>query len=163
MMYPAMKRVLKTTHSASETEALGERIGASLRGGEILALVGELGAGKTTLIKGIARGLGVRELVTSPTFVLVKPYEGRLILYHLDFYRLESREDFHSIGFEEFLEEQAIIVIEWAEKFVELLPQPFFLIELEIRDTDERTITFSEISDQSGGSGGTFEHIFACL
>jgi tRNA threonylcarbamoyladenosine biosynthesis protein TsaE len=155
-----MKRVSKTTRCASETEALGERIGTSLRGGEILALVGELGAGKTTLIKGIARGLGVREPVTSPTFVLVKPYAGRLILYHLDFYRLESHEDFCSIGFEEFLEEQAIIVIEWAEKFVELLPQPFFLIELEICDTDERTVTFSEVS---GESGGAFEHILACL
>jgi tRNA threonylcarbamoyladenosine biosynthesis protein TsaE len=158
-----MKPISKTTYSAEATEALGERIGASLRGGEILALVGELGAGKTTLIKGIARGLGVAEPVTSPTFVLVKPYAGRLILYHLDFYRLESREDFHSIGFDEFLEDQAVIVIEWAEKFLALLPLPFFLIELEIRDADERSITLGEISDENEERGGAFQHIFACL
>jgi tRNA threonylcarbamoyladenosine biosynthesis protein TsaE len=157
-----MKRILRTTHSAEETEALGERLGAALRGGEILALIGELGAGKTTLIRGIARGLGVGETVTSPTFVLAKPYCGRLTLYHLDFYRLESRGDFYSIGFEEFLEETAVVAIEWAEKFLEMLPRPFLAIELEISQKDSRKITFEEMPRESG-EAGTLDHIFASL
>ncbi len=107
------------SESANETFALGQRLGAQLAGGEILLLDGPLGAGKTVCVKGIADALGVdREEVTSPSFTLVNPYDGRLRLYHLDLYRLdEGASAANAVDLEELLtDEQAVIVIEWAER-----------------------------------------------
>jgi tRNA threonylcarbamoyladenosine biosynthesis protein TsaE len=105
--------------SADETFALGQRVGAQLVGGEILLLDGPLGAGKTVFVKGLAAALGIdREEVTSPSFTLVNPYEGRLPLYHLDLYRLdEGASAANAVDLEELLtDERAVIVIEWAER-----------------------------------------------
>src|SRR4026208_2180421 len=105
--------------SANETFALGERLGSQLGGGEILLLDGPLGAGKTVFVKGIAAALGIdREEVTSPSFTLVNPYDGRLRLYHLDLYRLdEGASAAHAVDLDDLLaDEKSVIVIEWAER-----------------------------------------------
>ena len=106
------------SHSAAETEALGESWAAEAQRGWVIGLSGDLGAGKTQLVKGLARGLGVTERVHSPTFALVNEYlNGRLPLFHLDLYRLDTPEQIHSAGLEEFLQPDGVTVIEWIEKF----------------------------------------------
>lgn len=105
------------SHSPAETEALGESWGREASPGLVIALSGDLGAGKTQLVRGIARGLGVTSRVHSPTFTLVNEYcGGRLKLFHLDLYRLETLEQIHSAGLEEFLQPDGVAVIEWAER-----------------------------------------------
>lgn len=105
------------THSPAETGALGERWGREAQRGWVFALTGELGAGKTQLVKGLARGLGSPARVHSPTFTLVNQYGGgRLTLFHLDLYRIESAEQFVAAGLEEFLRPDGVTVIEWAER-----------------------------------------------
>lgn len=106
-----------TSHSPAETEALGEEWGRAAQHGLVIALSGDLGAGKTQLVRGLARGLGVTARVHSPTFTLVNEYGGgRLKLFHLDLYRLETPEQLHSAGIEEFLQPDGVAVIEWAER-----------------------------------------------
>jgi tRNA threonylcarbamoyladenosine biosynthesis protein TsaE len=105
------------SHSPAETEALGERLGRVAQRGLVLALDGELGAGKTQFVRGLARGLGIASRVHSPTFTLVNEYGGgRLKLFHLDLYRLETPEQILSAGIEEFLPPDGVAVIEWAER-----------------------------------------------
>ena len=105
------------SHSPVETESLGEAWGRAAQRGLVIALSGELGAGKTQLVKGVARGLGIAARVHSPTFTLMNEYGGgRLRLFHLDLYRLETREQILSAGLEEFLQPDGVAVIEWAEK-----------------------------------------------
>jgi tRNA threonylcarbamoyladenosine biosynthesis protein TsaE len=105
------------SHSPAETESLGETFGRAAKRGFVFALSGELGAGKTQLVKGLARGLGIPARVHSPTFTLVNEYAGgRLKLFHLDLYRLESRAQIRAAGLEEFLQPDGVAVIEWAEK-----------------------------------------------
>ncbi len=105
------------SHSPAETEALGEEWGRTAQCGLVIALSGDLGAGKTQLVRGLARGLGVTTRVHSPTFTLVNEYSGgRLKLFHLDLYRLETPDQLHSAGIEEFLQPDGVAVIEWAER-----------------------------------------------
>ncbi len=105
------------SHSPAETEALGEEWGRTAQRGLVIALSGDLGAGKTQLVRGLARGLGVTTRVHSPTFTLVNEYSGgRLKLFHLDLYRLETPDQIHSAGIEEFLQPDGVAVIEWAER-----------------------------------------------
>jgi len=111
------------SHSPAETFAHGRALGATLRAGDVIALDGELGAGKTHFVKGIAAGLGCDGDVTSPTFTLVHEYTGgRLPLFHFDFYRLESEDETLRIGLDDYLGAGGVIVIEWAGKFPALLP-----------------------------------------
>ena len=115
------KTIEITTHSADETIELGRRIGAVLQGGEVLALIGNLGTGKTHLIKGIALGLEARtaQQVTSPTFVLVNEYFGRsgaIHIYHIDVYRIESIAEFQALGFDEYCRPDSVVLVEWADK-----------------------------------------------
>jgi tRNA threonylcarbamoyladenosine biosynthesis protein TsaE len=112
------------TNSPAETIALGRAIGRQLSGGEILAISGPLGSGKTHLIKGIAAGLGAEDYahsVTSPTFVLVNEYHGRLDIYHVDAYRLDTPADFESIGFDDLCSPNSVVLIEWADKVESVL------------------------------------------
>jgi len=105
------------SHSPAETESLGEKLGRSAQSGFVLALTGDLGAGKTQFVKGIARGLGISARVHSPTFTLANEYGGgRLKLFHLDLYRLETRKQILSAGIEEYLQPDGVSVIEWAER-----------------------------------------------
>jgi tRNA threonylcarbamoyladenosine biosynthesis protein TsaE len=129
------------TSSSEATERLGEYIGSRLMKGDILALQGTLAAGKTTITKGIARGLGIDENVTSPTFTLISEYRGRLPLYHMDVYRLDSTEDFINLGVEELLYGDGVCVIEWSEKVMAELPASSIIILLETETDGKRSIT----------------------
>ncbi|MGA2070224.1 MAG: tRNA (adenosine(37)-N6)-threonylcarbamoyltransferase complex ATPase subunit type 1 TsaE [Sedimentisphaerales bacterium] len=113
-----------TTSSADETIEFGRKFGSQLKGGEVIALVGPLGAGKTHLIKGIVAGLGAEDAankVTSPTFVLVNEYAGRLDIFHLDAYRLDSLAQFEQIGFDDYCHPGSVVLIEWADKIEKAL------------------------------------------
>lgn len=110
--------------NASETERIGEELGKVLSGGEVLALCGELGSGKTTFVRGLAKGLGIPpEMVSSPSFVLIQEYTGKLKLYHVDFYRLDDLQDIESIGIRELWREDAVVAIEWADKVPQVVPE----------------------------------------
>ena len=128
------------SHSPTETLEFGRQLAAELQPGAVLALTGELGAGKTCLVKGIARGLGVEQEVTSPTFTLIHEYRGgRLPLYHVDLYRLDSIEQAVGIGIEEYLPGDGVTVIEWAEKIESLLPPATKWLRLSlVNDTSRR-------------------------
>ena len=110
------------SRSPEETQVIGERLGARLVAGSVVACTGELGAGKTCFLQGLARGLGVTGDVTSPTFVLVNYYRGRLPVYHLDAYRTGSLTELVDLGLEEMLHGDGVTVIEWADKLLPLLP-----------------------------------------
>ena len=126
------------SRSPAETEALGEAWGRTARPGLVLALQGDLGVGKTQLVRGLARGLGCRARVHSPTFTLVNEYlDGRLPLYHLDLYRLETPQQIASAGLEDFLQPDGVTVIEWAERLLGEVPSP----KSEIRSPNLRWVT----------------------
>ena len=110
------------SRSAPETQVLGERLGRRLGPGDVVACIGPLGAGKTCFLQGLARGLGVTTDVTSPTFVLVNQYRGRLPVYHVDAYRTGSLTELVDLGLEEMLHGQGVTVVEWADKLLPLLP-----------------------------------------
>ena len=132
------------TNSASETRAVGKRLARLLRGKEILCLFGQLGSGKTTLVKGLAMGLGVKEAqVTSPSFILMRRYEGRLPLYHFDLYRIKNPREICSIGYEEFIFNGGVSVIEWADRMEGLLPDSYLRIEFAFLKSNARLIKFS--------------------
>ena len=128
--------------SAEQTWEIARFIGVKLRKGDVLALSGELGSGKTCFTGGLARGLGVDEKyqITSPTFTLINEYPGRCKLYHFDVYRLNSYTEFEDLGYEEYFSGKGIVVIEWAEKIVQVLPADTFFISFEYLDENKRRI-----------------------
>jgi tRNA threonylcarbamoyladenosine biosynthesis protein TsaE len=133
------------SHSPAETESLGERWGRAARRGLVIALSGDLGAGKTQLVKGIARGLGVTARAHSPTFTLVNEYGGgRLRLFHLDLYRLETREQIFSAGIGDFLQPDGVSVIEWAERLKAELPPQTVSVQIEMLSERERRIVYDD-------------------
>jgi tRNA threonylcarbamoyladenosine biosynthesis protein TsaE len=133
-----------TTQSADETMKLGKALARHLKPGAIVCLHGELGSGKTTLVKGIAEGLKLKQqMVNSPTFVLMNIYEGKLPLYHFDFYRLQNIKEIEQIGYEEFLYGKGICVIEWADKLKELYPKEYLKIELSHVAANERRLSLT--------------------
>lgn len=128
--------------SREQTVEIGRRIGTLLGGGDIVALIGELGSGKTTLTQGIARGLDVAENVpvVSPTFTLVNEYPGRLPLVHLDAYRLSGPADLEDMGYEEYFFGGGVVVIEWAEKILDLLPDAAIVLRMAYIDENTREL-----------------------
>jgi len=127
------------TSSPEETQELGTRLGELAQPGDTFLLVGKLGAGKTCLTQGIARGLGIREYAASPSFVVVRELHGRLPLYHMDFYRLENLEEIADLGLDDYFYGSGVSVVEWAEKGLSLLPPEHLLIEMiYVSDTDRR-------------------------
>ncbi len=131
------------TKSAKQTIALGNRLAKKLKAGDVVALEGDLGSGKTTFTKGIALGLGVKRniYVTSPSFVLIREYkQGRVPLYHLDLYRLDRNSELQTTGYEEYIWGDGITVIEWAEKIEGILPKDHVLIRFKITGKDRREI-----------------------
>ncbi len=136
-----MAEMLRETNSAAETRALGEELSSSLRPGDVVVLEGELGAGKSELARGIARGLGVRETVTSPSFTILNVYEsGRYPLYHFDWYRLESADELYELGMDEYLGGDGIAVVEWAERCPEAVPENTIRITLDVTGEESRRI-----------------------
>jgi tRNA threonylcarbamoyladenosine biosynthesis protein TsaE len=136
------------SHAPAETQAIGERLGARLQPGAVVACTGELGAGKTCFLQGLARGLGVTGPVTSPTFVLVNQYRGRLPVYHLDAYRTGSLTELVDLGLEEMLHGDGVTVIEWADKLLPLLPARTIRVHLSGLGDEPREITIEEpVSD----------------
>ena len=125
------------THSEAETEALGERLAKCLRAGAVVALYGDLGAGKTAFVRGMARGLDIRESVSSPTFTIVNEYPGDPALFHFDMYRLKNAEELYGIGWEDYLDRNGICVTEWSERIEEALPEDAVRVRIErLSDTD---------------------------
>ncbi|MDR2747134.1 MAG: tRNA (adenosine(37)-N6)-threonylcarbamoyltransferase complex ATPase subunit type 1 TsaE [Treponema sp.] len=130
--------------SPEDTEALGERLASGLPPGSVLALRGPLGAGKTCFAKGLARGLGVEEAVTSPTYTIVSEYEARALpFYHIDAYRLGGEDDFEALGGRELLYGRGICLIEWSERIEAALPPRTIRVKIEITGENSRTISVS--------------------
>lgn len=135
------------THSPAETEAVGEALAKALRPGTVLAFRGDLGAGKTAFTRGLGRGLGCTERVTSPTYTIVNEYtSGRLPLFHFDMYRLRSSEDLFDIGWEDYLERGGVCAVEWSENVADALDGAIW-ITIEKTGDDSRKITIE------GGDG----------
>ena len=147
-----MKLTFKA-QTSQHTIRIGEAIGSILNTGDVVALSGELGAGKTTLTKGIAKALDVQEEITSPTFCIVSEYEGRFPLRHIDLYRLSGVEDFEGIGGEELFWQEGVCVLEWSERIKAALPASALLVHLAIddagEDSDKRMIDVDNISEQA--------------
>jgi tRNA threonylcarbamoyladenosine biosynthesis protein TsaE len=130
---------------AEETIKLGEIIGKTLTPGSIIALRGGLGAGKTVLVKGIAKGLGIEDEPVSPTFVIMNAYEGRLPLYHFDLYRVSGADDLTGIGADEFLFGEGVSAVEWAERAEEIFPEYTIYIDIKIPEPDGGSENIREI------------------
>lgn len=133
------------THSAEETTELGRQLAAELKPGSIVLLCGELGAGKTTLVKGIAEGLKAAEAeaVTSPTFTLIHEYRGsEITLYHIDLYRIDTQRELDTLALDDLMEPNTILLIEWGEKFERFAKERDFEIAIEHKGGDERVIVF---------------------
>ena len=129
------------THSPAETEAIGAALGKILTPGTVIAYRGDLGAGKTAFTRGLAKGLGCREIVTSPTYTIVNEYlGGRLPLFHFDMYRLRSSDDLFDIGWEDYLDRGGVCAVEWSENVEEALDS-FILVNIEKTGDESRRIT----------------------
>ncbi len=129
-----------TTHSADETIALGEKIGSRLKGGDIIAYRGGLGVGKTTITHGIAKGMGLKDDVSSPTFALVNEYRGQTNLYHFDMYRINGGLDLETTGFYDYMDSDSVLAIEWSENIANELPDNVITITITRIDDETREI-----------------------
>ncbi len=135
-----METLKKYTNSVQETHALGKRIGECVKENMVIVFDGDLGAGKTTLTQGIGQGLGIHSKITSPTFTILKIYEGRMKLYHIDAYRLEGITQ--DLGFEELLDDDGLTVVEWAEYVPHLIPKDYLKIQVRFLEDDQREFLF---------------------
>ena len=121
-----------TNHSEAETRALAARLGNELSPGSVIAMHGQLGAGKTCFVTGLARALGVTQPVTSPTFTVINEYAARLPLYHMDLYRIGDPDELWALGFDDYLSPDGITVIEWPERAGDLLPPQTINVQIEV-------------------------------
>ncbi len=130
------------TETPAETQALGEKLGKTLKPGDVIALMGELGAGKTCLTQGIARGIGIApgEIVCSPSYILINEYNGTVPIYHIDLYRLEGQTEIAELGLIEYIESNGICIIEWAERVETALPTDCVKINITWEDENSRQI-----------------------
>lgn len=136
-MFEQDQTTVYETFSPEETEELGIRLGRHANPGEVYSLEGDLGVGKTVLTQGVARGLGITDLVSSPTFTIVQVYdEGRMPFYHFDVYRIGDIEEMHEIGYEDYFYGDGLTMIEWADLIEELLPEERKIIRIE-KDLDK--------------------------
>lgn len=134
------------TQSAAETEALGEKLARQLQGGEVIAFTGDLGAGKTAFTRGLARGLGITDRVTSPTFTIVNEYEGgRLPLFHFDMYRLSCSDELYDIGWEDYLARGGVCAVEWSEIVEDTLEPDAIRVDIKNDGDDCRSITITGV------------------
>jgi tRNA threonylcarbamoyladenosine biosynthesis protein TsaE len=134
------------TESAEETMAFAEKLGKALKKGDVLTLAGDLGAGKTTFTKGLAKGLDITRTVNSPTFTIIKEYSGRLPLYHMDVYRLEDSDE--DLGFEEYFSGEGVSVVEWAVFIEEYLPDERLEIVVSHKGDSQREIQLTPLGER---------------
>ena len=137
------------TNSPAETEALGQRLAERLQPGDVIAYTGDLGAGKTAFTRGLARGLGITERITSPTFTIVNEYQGgRLPLFHFDMYRLGSSDELCEIGWEDYLARGGVCAVEWSEIVADALEEDCIRVDIRQGDTEnQRKITVEGVED----------------
>ena len=136
---------MAVTNSAAETRELGARLAEKLKAGDVVLLEGELGAGKSELARGVAKGLGVQETVTSPSFTILNVYEsGRIPLYHFDWYRLESEEELYELGMDEYLGGNGVALVEWPGRCPEAVPGDCLLIRIAAEGENTRRIEAEE-------------------
>lgn len=130
-----------TVYDENDTRNFGLKLAEKLQPGAVIALIGDLGTGKTTLTKSIAEGLGIREMITSPTFTIVQEYhEGRLPLYHFDVYRIGDEEEMYELGYEEYFFGQGVCIVEWADLIMDLLPEDSIIIRIEYGSQENERI-----------------------
>lgn len=129
------------THSEEETKRLAAKLSRLLKAGDVITMEGDLGAGKTTFTKGLAEGLGVKRTVNSPTFTMIKQYQGELPLYHMDVYRLEESDE--DLGFDEYFHGEGISVVEWAQFIEDFLPDELLNINIMYEDEHTRMLEFT--------------------
>lgn len=139
-------------NNLKDTEKIGKIISRCLEKGTVLCLDGDLGAGKTAITQFIAREFGVKEYITSPTFNIIKEYEGRLPFYHMDVYRIESEDDMYDLGYDEYIYSEGVKVIEWSEKIKGILPDERVEIKIDRIDDNKRIMTIE-------GKGVVYEKI----
>lgn len=138
------------TKSSQQTQNLGEKIGFDLKPGTVIALSGDLGSGKTTFLKGLARGLGIKKRIVSPTFVFVKQYfAGKVNFYHADLYRIENLKDTQGLGLKELFEDpDGVTAVEWAEKFPEIFPKETIKMNFTYLNDQERKIVINNYNSK---------------
>ncbi len=141
-----------STRSPEETRELGQTIGSFLKAGTVLALTGELGSGKTVFIQGLAQGLDIPDeyYITSPTYTLINEYPGRIILFHVDLYRLNDPSEYEDIGLHEVLESKGVVAIEWANMLPENMLDNHIALDIRISGTDSRDIVLSAQGQDEG-------------
>ena len=137
------------TKSEAETERAGERLALSIDDGTVIAMYGDLGAGKTAFVRGMARGLGLNVRVTSPTFTIVNEYAGNRNLFHFDMYRLSSADELFDIGWEDYLARPGIVALEWSENVEEAFDGSEITVRIEKLSDEEREITISGGGDNA--------------
>lgn len=138
----------KVIRNELDTKEFGGELAKKLKPGDVVALIGDLGTGKTTLTKSIAEGLGITEMITSPTFTIVQEYtEGRIPLYHFDVYRLCDIEEMYELGYEEYFFGQGVCVVEWADQIMEIIPDEAIMIRIEYGASDDERIYHIENLD----------------
>jgi tRNA threonylcarbamoyladenosine biosynthesis protein TsaE len=147
-----------TSKSVGATYRFGKALGKLLGPGDLVAFTGDLGAGKTCCIQGIADGLGIQErgIVTSPTFTLIQEYQGRIPMYHFDVYRFTHEDEIHDLGYEEYFYGEGVTVIEWAERITAFLPTEYLAIHLHVATDQTRCI-------QLRAYGERYEHVIRSL
>ncbi len=139
-----------TSNSVSDTEAFGERLARRLRPGDVVAFTGALGMGKTALTRGLARGLGCRGRVTSPTFTIVNEYDGDTPLFHFDMYRLGSSDELYDIGWDDYLARGGVCAVEWSERVADALPERVVTVDLARGESDtSRVITVTGLEEEA--------------
>ena len=137
------------TNSYEETERVAAELAKSLKGGEVIAMYGDLGAGKTAFVRGLARALGIEGHITSPTFTIMNAYNGRLPLYHFDVYRIADPDEMYEIGCDEYIGSDGVCVIEWAELIEDILPDEY--IKINIKKDSEKGDDYREITIENAG------------
>lgn len=142
-----MEKVIRT-QSPQETQSLGVKIGQKLRPGDVIALIGDLGTGKTCLTQGIARGVGIApdEVVSSPSYILINEYNGNIPIYHIDLYRIETATEIAELGLGEYVDGNGVCIIEWADRMDDTLPDKCIRIHMTWIDENTRSITIERPS-----------------
>lgn len=140
-----------TSHSPQQTEAAGEVIGKRLKEGDVVALFGGMGMGKTAITRGICRGLGSSDAVSSPTFAIVNEYKGARRIYHFDMYRIQGEEDLESTGFYEYLDGDSNLIIEWSENIVSEIPDDAVYILMEKGEKENDRVISVGVMKEYGG------------